>query len=70
MPARGKRPSYVTRGPGLRSLVETLKPKVVFFGHHHAKIRTELFGIPVFGLNLIGREGWLVAWDTETGFVG
>jgi hypothetical protein len=69
MNPRGKHSGYFTRGPGLRKLVETLKPKICFFGHHHQHRHSEIAEVPVIGLNLIGRPGWLVAWDTETGLV-
>lgn len=55
------RRSYVTDAAGLRELVAEMRPRLCFFGHHHARVRTEVSGVPCIGLNYIGRPGHLVA---------
>jgi hypothetical protein len=32
-----------------------------FFGHHHARVTTEVAGVACLGLNIVGRPGHLVA---------
>jgi len=34
-------------------------------GHHHARIRAEVGGVPCIGLNIVGRPGHLVAVGIE-----
>jgi predicted phosphodiesterase len=60
---------YVSKGAGLRALIERKRPKIVFFGHHHVAVRTEIAGVPVVGLALVDLPGWLVAWDSERGLI-
>ncbi|MGD0837032.1 MAG: metallophosphoesterase [Polyangia bacterium] len=61
--------SYVTKGPNLRALIERKRPRVVFFGHHHIRARSEIAGVPVVGLAYVDLPGWLVAWDSERGLL-
>lgn len=54
---------YESVAEGLGELVTRLRPTVCFFGHHHVRVHTEVGGVPVFGLNLVGRAGHLVAFE-------
>jgi hypothetical protein len=52
---------YYPKAVGLRDLILKLKPKMVFFGHHHGICKSEIEGIPVYGLNVLGEKGSLLS---------
>jgi hypothetical protein len=58
-----KRGDYLSDAEGLDAAVVSVRPRVCFFGHHHARVRTEVEGVPCLGLNIVGRPGYLVAMD-------
>ncbi len=52
---------YYPKTAGLRDLILEIKPKMVFFGHHHGICKSEIEGIPVYGLNVLTRKGSLLS---------
>ncbi|MHB1661261.1 MAG: metallophosphoesterase family protein [bacterium] len=52
---------YYPKAIGLRELILKIKPKMVFFGHHHGVCESGIEGIPVYGLNILGKKGSLLA---------
>ena len=48
-------------------VVACTRPRLCFFGHHHARIDTEVAGVRCIGLNKIPCAGSLVAIDIESG---
>lgn len=61
---KGRR-GYVSTAEGLAEAVSFMRPRVCFFGHHHARVRDEVDGVPCIGLNIVGRPGHLVAVEIE-----
>ncbi len=55
------RGAYLSDAEGLDRAIVAVKPRLCFFGHHHARVRTEVEGVPCLGLNIVGRPGNLVA---------
>lgn len=55
----------VSNAEGLDEAVVSIRPRVCFFGHHHARVRAEIGAIPLIGLNIVGKPGHLVAIDIE-----
>ena len=53
--------SYYPKAVGLRDLILKIKPKMVFFGHHHGICKSEIEGIPVYGLNVLAHKGALLS---------
>jgi hypothetical protein len=49
----------------LTLLVQKLRPRIAFFGHHHQQTGTVIDGIPCVGLNIIGQKGHMVAWESS-----
>lgn len=62
----GRDRRYVSEAAGLADVVARTRPRVCFFGHHHARVDAEIAGVRCVGLNLIGRPGNLVAVEIET----
>ena len=60
---RGGLHSYVSEAPGLAQAIESARPRVCFFGHHHRRIDAEVAGVRCIGLNIVDRPGNLVAVD-------
>lgn len=54
---------YVSNAEGLDQAVAEARPRICFFGHHHARVTAEVAGVPCLGLNIVGRPGYLVAVD-------
>jgi hypothetical protein len=52
---------YYPKAVGLRDVILKIKPKMVFFGHHHGICKSEIEGIPVYGLNVLGKKGALLS---------
>lgn len=52
---------YYPKAVGLRDLILKIKPKMVFFGHHHGICKSEIEGIPVYGLNILAHRGALLS---------
>ena len=52
---------YYPKAVGLRDLILKIKPKMVFFGHHHGICKSEIEGIPVYGLNVLAHKGALLS---------
>lgn len=52
---------YYPKAVGLRELIVKIKPRISFFGHHHGVCQSEIDGIPVYGLNIIGEKGNMAA---------
>ncbi len=66
--ARNRRgEAYVSEAEGLDVLLARLRPRVCFFGHHHARVDAEVAGVRCIGLNRIAMPGSLVAIDLEPG---
>ncbi len=62
-------PGFVSEAEGLDDLVRSLRPKVCFFGHHHTRVRSEIFGVPCEGLNEVRYPGGVAAVEmTAAGF--
>lgn len=52
---------YYPKAAGLRDLILKIKPQMVFFGHHHGICKSEIEGIPVYGLNVLAHKGALLS---------
>ena len=52
---------YYPKAVGLREVILKIKPKMVFFGHHHGICKSEIEGIPVYGLNVLGKKRALLS---------
>ena len=52
---------YYPKAVGLRGVILKIRPKMVFFGHHHGICKSEIEGIPVYGLNVLGKKGALLS---------
>lgn len=52
---------YVSNAEGLDLAVAKAHPRVCFFGHHHARVTSEVAGVACLGLNIVGRPGYLLA---------
>jgi predicted phosphodiesterase len=59
----GRERRYISNAEGLDSAVARSRPRVCFFGHHHARVTADVAGISCLGLNIVGRPGYLVAVD-------
>jgi hypothetical protein len=59
----GKERRYVSEAEGLDQAVAMARPRVCFFGHHHARVTAEVAGIPCLGLNIVGRPNYLIAME-------
>jgi predicted phosphodiesterase len=72
-----RQPAYVSSGivgvpviseaAGLDALLAQVQPRVCFFGHHHARVDSQVSGVRCIGLNKIAMPGNLVAIDMEPG---
>lgn len=51
---------YYPKAKGLRELISKIKPRYAFFGHHHGVCKSDIDGIPVYGLNILGHRGSLL----------
>lgn len=58
---------YISEAAGLDELLARLRPRVCFFGHHHARVDVEVANVRCIGLNKVGMPGNLVAIDMEPG---
>lgn len=61
---------YVSEAAGLDELVAKTRPRVCFFGHHHARLEAEVAGVRCIGLNKVARPGNLVAFEIPAGEAG
>lgn len=61
---------YVSEAAGLDELVAKTRPRVCFFGHHHARLEAELAGVRCIGLNKVARPGNLVAFEMSAAEAG
>ncbi len=61
---------YYPKAAGLRELILKVRPKMVFFGHHHGICQSEIEGIPVYGLNILGKKGSLLFVRMKRGLDG
>jgi predicted phosphohydrolase len=60
-------PGYVSEAAGLDVLLEQTRPRVCFFGHHHARVDAEVSGVRCIGLNKVAKPGNLVAVEMDPG---
>ena len=58
-----RRGDYLSDAEGLDKAVGSVRPRLCFFGHHHARVRAEVEGVPCLGLNIVWRPSYLVAID-------
>jgi predicted phosphodiesterase len=58
---------YTSDAQGLDVLLNQLRPKVCFFGHHHVRVDAEVAGVRCVGLNKVAMPGNLVAIEIEPG---
>lgn len=56
---------YYPKAVGLKNLILDIKPKIAFFGHHHGVCKSKVGNIPVYGLNVLGESGNLMAVRKE-----
>jgi Icc-related predicted phosphoesterase len=56
---------WVSEAAGLDQLLERIRPRLCFFGHHHTRLDAEVAGVRCIGLNKVARPGNLVAIDLE-----
>lgn len=61
----GRSSDYVSETAGLNLLLARLRPRICFFGHHHARVDAEVSGVRCLGLNKIGCLGNLVAVEID-----
>ncbi len=57
--------AYISEAQGLDVLLARLRPRVCFFGHHHARVDANVAGVRCIGLNRVAMPGNLVAIDLE-----
>jgi hypothetical protein len=57
----GEERRYVSEAEGLGEALSAIRPRVCFFGHHHARVNAVVAGIPCLGLNAVGYPGSLIA---------
>ena len=60
---------YYPKAAGLREIILKIKPKMVFFGHHHGVCKSEIEGIPVYGLNVLGEKDSLFGFKIKDGAI-
>ena len=58
-------PGFISEAAGLDDLVRGVLPRVCFFGHHHARLDSEVAGVPCVGLNKVRMPGNLVAIELD-----
>lgn len=56
---------YISEAAGLDDLLRCTRPRVCFFGHHHARFDASVDGIPCLGLNKVAMPGNLVAVELD-----
>jgi hypothetical protein len=56
---------YVSLAEGLDEALARIRPKLCFFGHHHARIDTTVAGVRCLGLNAVGYPGSLAAFEID-----
>ena len=57
---------YVSEAAGLDVVLDRVRPRVCFFGHHHTRLDAEVAGVRCVGLNKVAMPGNLVAVDLAT----
>ena len=62
-----RRAGYISGAAGLDALLARVRPRVCFFGHHHARVDAEVSGVRCIGLNKVAMPGNLVAMEMEPG---
>ena len=60
-PTHRRGSNYISNATGLDTLLDKVRPRVAFFGHHHTRIDADVAGIRCIGLNIVKRPGNLVA---------
>jgi hypothetical protein len=58
---------FVSEVAGLDSLLAATRPRICFFGHHHARFEAEVADVPCIGLGKVGRLGNLLAIEMRQG---
>jgi Icc-related predicted phosphoesterase len=58
---------FISDAAGLRELVQSTRPRVCFFGHHHMRVDTEVAGVQTIGPNKVEAPGHLVAIEMLPG---
>ncbi len=61
---------YVSEAAGLEALLSRVRPRICFFGHHHARVDAEIAGVRCVGLNKVGCPGNLVAVELDSSSAG
>jgi uncharacterized protein len=56
---------YISQAAGLDVVLARARPRVCFFGHHHARVDAEVSGVSCIGLNKVRCPGNLVAVEFE-----
>jgi len=56
----------VSEAAGLDVVLDRVRPRVCFFGHHHTRLDAEVAGVRCVGLNKVAMPGNLVAVDLAT----
>ncbi len=67
IPGNRRGEAYVSKTQGLDLLLARLRPRVCFFGHHHARVDADVAGVRCIGLNRVAMPGSLVAIELEPG---
>ena len=62
----GAKERYFSTAEGLDDALKRTRPKVCFFGHHHARVDADVHGVTCLGLNMIGHPGSLVAVELSS----
>jgi Icc-related predicted phosphoesterase len=62
---RSRGDAYVSQAAGLNTMLARLRPRVCFFGHHHARVDADVSGVRCMGLNKVASPGNLVAIEFE-----
>jgi predicted phosphodiesterase len=65
-PCHRRGAGYVSQAAGLDVVLARARPRVCFFGHHHARVDAEVSGVSCIGLNKVRCPGNLVAVDIKS----
>lgn len=67
LPRNRRGEPYISGTQGLDVLLARVRPRVCFFGHHHARVDADVAGVRCIGLNRVAMPGSLVAIDLQPG---
>ncbi len=65
LPHRRRGVGYVSEAAGIDVLLSRVRPRVCFFGHHHARVDADIAGVRCVGLNKVACPGNLIAMELD-----